>query len=57
MSVCVSVWCCAAVVGSQMVLGSGKIARDIPQEDDVTAGWCDVTTQTESLEQSQELSK
>ena len=48
----------AAVVGSQMMLGGVKIARDNPMiGDDVIAGRNDVTTQTEPSEKSQELSK
>ena len=49
---------CAALIGSQMVLGEVKITRDIPLGgDDVIAERCDVTTQTEPSQKSQELSK
>ena len=41
-----------------MELGGVQIARDCPlSRDDVIVGKCDVTTQTELLETSEDLSK
>ena len=49
---------CAVLVGSQMVLGGGKITRDNPPRGDyVIAERYDVTTQTEPSEKAQDLSK
>ena len=49
---------CAALVGSQMVLGGGKITRDNPPRGDyVIAERYDVTTQTEPSEKAQDLTK